>query len=98
MRTILPTTLLLAAALAGCATGSDYQPNKHIPQTGALRVHPGLLDPALQNAPKAPAAVEAATATTSSAEAPATPMAPVETIPAQAVPAGPAATADTPNR
>lgn len=52
MRTLLPITLLLAAALSGCASGRDTQPNKHIPQSGTLKVHPGLLDPALVTAPK----------------------------------------------
>jgi len=64
MRTFLPITLLLAAALTGCASGRDTQPNKHIPQSGTLKVHPGLLDPALITAPKpAPAAPAAGEAT-----------------------------------
>jgi peptidoglycan-associated lipoprotein len=59
MRTFLPITLLLAATLTGCASGRDTQPNKHIPQSGALKVHPGLLDPALITAPKPPPAAPA---------------------------------------
>lgn len=70
MRTLLPITLLLAAALTGCASGRDTQPNKHIPQSGTLKVHPGLLDPALSTAPKpAPAAPAADVATSPAAEA-----------------------------
>jgi peptidoglycan-associated lipoprotein len=70
MRTLLPITLLLAAALTGCASARDTQPNKHIPQSGALKVHPGLLDPALITAPKpAPAAPIADEATPPATEA-----------------------------
>ena len=43
MRATLPATLLLTALLAGCASTKDIPPSKHISQTGALRVHPGLL-------------------------------------------------------
>jgi hypothetical protein len=45
--------------LTGCASGRDTQPNKHIPQSGTLKVHPGLLDPALITAPKAAPAAPA---------------------------------------
>ena len=54
MRATLPATLLLTALLAGCASTKDIPPSKHISQTGALRVHPGLLGqpvpPELQDA------------------------------------------------
>jgi peptidoglycan-associated lipoprotein len=74
MRTLLPITLLLAATLTACASGRDTQPNKHIPQSGTLKVHPGLLDPALSTAPKpapaAPAASEAAPPAAEAAEKP----------------------------
>jgi peptidoglycan-associated lipoprotein len=74
MRTFLPITLLLAAALTGCASGRDTQPNKHIPQSGTLKVHPGLLDPALITAPKpAPVAPAAGEATPPAEEAAAKP-------------------------
>lgn len=43
MRAILPATLLLSALLAACSTKGDIPPSKHISQSGALRVHPGLL-------------------------------------------------------
>ena len=39
----LPATLLLSALLAACSTKGDIPPSKHIAQSGALRVHPGLL-------------------------------------------------------
>ena len=43
MRASLPATLLLSALLAACSTKGDIPPSKHIAQSGALRVHPGLL-------------------------------------------------------
>ena len=43
MRASLPATLLLSALLAACSTKGDVPPSKHIAQSGALRVHPGLL-------------------------------------------------------
>ena len=43
MRASLPLTLLLSALLAACSTKGDIPPSKHIAQSGALRVHPGLL-------------------------------------------------------
>ena len=53
---ILPT--LLASLLAACATTQDASPSKHVSQSGALRVHPGLLGlpvpPELQDARTAP--------------------------------------------
>ena len=44
MRASLPISLLLVALLSACASQKDIPPSKHISQTGALRVHPGLLN------------------------------------------------------
>lgn len=43
MRATLPATLLLSVLLTACASSSDIPVSKHISQSGALRVHPGLL-------------------------------------------------------
>ena len=43
MRASLPLSFLLVALLSACASQKDIPPSKHISQTGALRVHPGLL-------------------------------------------------------
>jgi len=43
MRTTLPAAVLLSTLLAACATNQDGTANKHISQSGALKVHPGLL-------------------------------------------------------
>lgn len=43
MRATLTATLLLSALLAACASNKDAPANKHISQSGPLRVHPGLL-------------------------------------------------------
>lgn len=43
MRATLPATLLIAALLSACASTKDTPVNKHISQTGSLKVHPGLL-------------------------------------------------------
>jgi len=43
MRISLLAPLLLSMMLAACATKGDIPPSKHIPQSGALKVHPGLL-------------------------------------------------------
>lgn len=43
MRALLPATLICSTLLAACATQGEIPPNKHISQTGALKVHPGLL-------------------------------------------------------
>lgn len=43
MRASFPISLLLVALLSACASKKDIPPSKHISQTGALRVHPGLL-------------------------------------------------------
>ena len=66
MRATLPLTLLLSALLAACSTKGDIPPSKHIAQSGALRVHPGLLGkpvpPELQPVAPRVAAVPAAAA------------------------------------
>lgn len=36
-------SLLLAAALGACSTRGEIPPSKHVSQSGALKVHPGLL-------------------------------------------------------
>lgn len=64
MRASLPATLLLSALLAACASTPDVSLNKHVAQSGALKVHPGLLGqpvpaelaPATPPTPAAPAA------------------------------------------
>jgi peptidoglycan-associated lipoprotein len=43
MRATLTATVLISALLAGCASTNDGPANKNISQTGALKVHPGLL-------------------------------------------------------
>lgn len=43
MRATLPATLLLSVLLGACASSGDIPASKHISQSGALRVHPGLL-------------------------------------------------------
>lgn len=43
MRTSLPAAVLLSTLLAACASTQDGPANKHISQSGALKVHPGLL-------------------------------------------------------
>jgi len=43
MRASLPATLLLSLLLAACASTPESVPVKHLSQTGALKVHPGLL-------------------------------------------------------
>ena len=43
MRALLPVTLLLSSLLTACATQGEMPPNKHISQSGPLKVHPGLL-------------------------------------------------------
>ena len=64
MRASLPLSFLLVALLSACASQKDIPPSKHISQTGALRVHPGLLGqpvpPELQE-PSVAAAPAAAT-------------------------------------
>lgn len=43
MRPSLLATALLTSLLAACATTQDASPSKHVSQSGALKVHPGLL-------------------------------------------------------
>lgn len=43
MRPSLPVLILLSATLAACATSRDGQRSQRISQSGALKVHPGLL-------------------------------------------------------
>lgn len=43
MRALLPVTLLLSVLLTACASTKDTVPVKHLSQTGALKVDPGLL-------------------------------------------------------
>jgi len=60
MRALLPVTLLLSVLLTACASTKDAVPVKHLSQTGALKIHPGLLGQAvpagLEEATTAPAA------------------------------------------
>lgn len=55
MRPTLPLAILLASLLSACATTQEGPPNKHISQSGSLKVHPGLLGqpvpPELQEQP-----------------------------------------------
>lgn len=65
MRASLPATLLLSALLTACASTPDVSLNKHVGQSGALKVHPGLLGqpvPAELAPTTAPAAAPAAPA------------------------------------
>ena len=43
MRATLPATILLSVLLTACASSRDPSLNKHIAQSGPLKVHPGLL-------------------------------------------------------
>lgn len=43
MRPTLLTTVLLSSLLAACASTSEPSPSKPVSQSGALKVHPGLL-------------------------------------------------------
>lgn len=68
MRATLPAALLITTLLAACATDKDVLTAKDIPQSGTLKVHPGLIKspPSAQAQPPAPApapapAAEAAT-------------------------------------
>jgi len=60
MRISLPAAFLLSALLAACASDKDALTSKDIPQSGALRVHPGLLGASV--APQAPAKADPAVA------------------------------------
>ena len=44
MRVSTSLALLLCSLLAGCATSLDALINKEIEQSGALKVHPGLVE------------------------------------------------------
>lgn len=62
MRILLPAALVFSALLAACASDKDALTAKDIPQSGTLKVHPGLLGaPAAPQAPAqaAPAAAPA---------------------------------------
>jgi peptidoglycan-associated lipoprotein len=63
MRTSLLSSVLLSSLLLGCATTYESSPSKHVSQSGALKVHPGLLGrpvpPELQDVAAAPMAVVA---------------------------------------
>ena len=74
MRATLPLILLLSALLAACSTKGDIPPSKHIAQSGALRVHPGLLGkpvPAELQSEARAASTPAAPAANATANAPA---------------------------
>lgn len=43
MRILLPAALLLSALLSACASDTDRLDEKDLPQSGTLKVHPGLL-------------------------------------------------------
>jgi peptidoglycan-associated lipoprotein len=51
---------MFSALLAACASDKDALTSKDIPQSGALKVHPGLLGAPV--APQAPAKAEPAVA------------------------------------
>lgn len=69
MRASLPATLLLSVLLAACASSRDTAASKHIVQSGALKVHPGLLGKPVP-AELAPAPVAAVVAPAPAAETP----------------------------
>ncbi len=60
MRILLPAALLLSALLAACASDKDALTAKDIPQSGTLKVHPGLLGAPV--APQAPAKADSVSA------------------------------------
>lgn len=43
MRPTLLASVLLSSLLAACASAPEQSPSKHVSQSGALKVHPGLL-------------------------------------------------------
>ena len=68
MRATLPAALLITTLLAACTTGKDVLTAKDIPQSGTLKVHPGLI----KSTPSAqPPAAVAPAAQAAPAEAPA---------------------------
>lgn len=68
MRPFLPA-ILLSSLLAACATTNDASPSKHVSQSGALKIHPGLLGQPVP-AELQEAGVKSAVATGSTAAAP----------------------------
>lgn len=48
MRLSLPTSLLLAAILSACASSPQTATRKNLDQSGALKIHPGLLGQPVQ--------------------------------------------------
>ena len=86
MRATLPAALLISTLLAACATDKDVLTAKDIPQSGTLKVHPGLIKspPPAQQQPAAmptPAAPAPAPAATTEPVAPTAPEAPGEQTP-----------------
>ena len=63
MRATLPVALLLSTVLAACATDKDVITAKDIPQSGTLKVHPGLIKSPPAPAEQKPAAARAGTRT-----------------------------------
>lgn len=61
MRATLTAALLLSTLLAACATDKDVLTAKNIPQSGTLKVHPGLIKSS---------GADQATSATSAAETP----------------------------
>lgn len=55
MRFSLPVTALLSLLLVACSTPA---PNKHIPQSGPLKVHPGLLGKPVPSELQEPVAIK----------------------------------------
>jgi len=66
MRILLPAALLFSALLAACASDKDALTAKDIPQSGTLKVHPGLLGAPV--ASPAPAKADPAVAPAEQAE------------------------------
>ena len=69
MRSTLLIPVLLSTLLAACATTNDASPSKHVSQSGALKIHPGLLGQPVP-AELQEAAVKSGAATVSTAAAP----------------------------
>lgn len=87
MRAPLPAALLITTLLAACASGKDVLTAKDIPQSGTLKVHPGLIkSPPSARPPAAAVPAPAATEAPAAPEAAATPPAtePAETAGGQA--------------
>jgi hypothetical protein len=85
MRATLPAALLISALLAACATEKDVLTAKDIPQSGTLKVHPGLIKspPAAQQPAAAKATPAPAPVAPSEAAAPATAPEPAATTPSE---------------